>query len=145
MDEVREFGSGLVRLHEVVFRASAVSSLLAFESSCGPHSSGAEMEAGDYEVYVREFCDYRSVRILECSESVPLPEVFEDFSMQECVECRLIGYLEDPCFAEQIEFSRCRQERLSCVEFFGQDIDTSPGSVCYDLFVVLGLCITRER
>jgi len=127
-----------------MLRVYAVSFCLLSGGACGPHASGAEMEAGEFEVYIRAICEDRYARVLECSELVPVPERFEEFSVQGCVEVQAGDYLEDPCFAEQDEFFRCRHERLSCSEYFGQDIDTSPGSVCYEFYLVLGTCVARE-
>ncbi len=49
-----------------------------------------------------------------------------------------------PCFEETNEFGRCRLERLSCEDHYVMDIDTTPGSVCYDVFVAAGECVSRE-
>lgn len=107
---------------------------------CGPEVSLASHGA-DAEVYVRALCEDRLDKYVECAGYVP--ESHQGFSVEECIEAQTADF-DDPCFAENDEFFRCRDDRLSCEEYFDINIQTSPGSACYELFILVGDCLGRH-
>lgn len=85
-------------------------------------------------------CEDRLTKYQDCD---PDPEMFESITLEGC-----IGYqsdFDDPCFAEEDEFFRCRVERLSCDDYFDIDIDTRPGSPCFEFLVMTNECRLRHR
>lgn len=112
--------------------------LLLACAGCGPEVS--LNHGADADVYVRAICEDRCAKYDECIDLVP--EGTEDCSVERCVESQMIDF-SDPCFAEEDEFFRCRAERLSCEEYTDPNIDTSPGTICYEFLFAFGLC--RER
>lgn len=106
--------------------------------ACGPEVT-LDFDA-DAETYVRAWCEDRAAKYEEC---VPVVEQIErPFILEECIEDEL--EFDDPCFAEEIEFGRCRLERLSCEEYLDVQVDTRPGSVCYDSVVAAGRCRANQ-
>lgn len=108
-------------------------------ASCGSDVS-LSTEAADAEVYIRAVCEDRCAKWDDCA---PVPVSAERCSIQECIDFQWAG-LYDPCFAEEDEFFRCRVERLTCSEFFDLNIETSPGSACYEFLVLASECRLRH-
>jgi hypothetical protein len=104
--------------------------VLAVCTACRPEIT-LDFKA-DAETYIRALCEDRVAKYEECDPD------FEP-SLEECIE-NFRSDFDDPCFAELDEFARCLVERLSCEEFLDVHIDTSPGSICRDFFVVVGEC-----
>lgn len=128
-------------LHPIPFASGA--SLVPFMiagPACGPEVSLASQGA-DAEVYVRALCEDRLDKYVECAAYVP--ESHQGFSLDECIEGQTADF-DDPCFAENDEFFRCRHDRLSCEEYFAVNIQTTPGSACYDLWILVGDCLGRH-
>jgi len=90
----------------------------------------------DADVYVGTYCENRCAKYDECA---PIPEQFGECSVSSCIE-ELTDEFDDPCFAEWDEFRRCLIERETCDEYFDMNIQTHPGSICHDLFVVFSEC-----
>lgn len=108
--------------------------------ACGPEVSLASQGA-DAEVYVRAWCEDRLDKSVECAAHIP--EGYEEFTVADCIETQTAQF-DDPCFAEKAEFFRCRHERLSCQEYFDPNIQTPPGSACYDFRVLVLMCFERH-
>ena len=101
-------------------------------------------DGADAEVYARAVCENLCAKYDECS---PIPESFNTCTVPECIDSFFEKFEDpdEPCLIEGIELSRCRAERESCDEFFDAHLETSPGSICYDFFVVLVECASAYQ
>jgi len=122
-----------VHRHQVFASSLSISPvILPLCIACGPELS-LDLDL-DADHYIRVRCEDACARFDECA---PIPEIWGDCSVSDCIESPYTS-LDDPCFAHEDEFSRCRIERLSCDERFNVegDLGTSPGSACFEFLVV---------
>jgi hypothetical protein len=120
-----------------ISRSAEVASVVG-AVACGPHVL-VDHQA-DAEVYVQALCEETCSKYDECE---PDPVQFGECVVSECIE-NLSEDFNDPCFAEWDEFRRCQVERESCEEQFDVHIETRPGSVCHDVYVVYTTCRTEH-
>jgi hypothetical protein len=113
---------------------SVVGFCLIASAACGPDITVSH--EADAAVYTHALCEDICAKYDDCA---PIPDTFEDCTVESCVEFHSAGF-DDPCFAEEDEFFRCRFERLSCDEYFNAGIDAGPGSTCFDFLVVFNEC-----
>ena len=104
------------------------------------HSEISVPYEADANIYIQAVCEELCERYDECT---PDPELHGECVFSECVD-ELAASLDDPCFIEKIEMSRCRLERETCDEYFDTQLETNPGSVCYDLVLIAFGCIERH-
>ena len=107
-----------------IFRVLLVTSSVV---SCAPDDV-VEPRA-EAEVYILEYCEGR---IGKCEACSPVPESWDAAcDYDACVDAEWSRYDDIPCFQQELEFDRCRFERLDCSDYFAMTIDTGPSSQCY--------------
>lgn len=94
----------------------------------------------DAVVYVRAHCETICGKYETCA---PVPESYDECVVAECVEDRL-DRVDEPCWAEGAEFSRCRSERETCEDYFDATFQTGPESQCYEFVVAWSECLAEH-
>jgi hypothetical protein len=95
--------------------------------ACGATDDADPLEANAV-TYINGYCTELTDKAIECGE---LEEMDRDTRMEECIDFRIARYEETPCFMQEVEFGRCRAERVECADYT-ESIMSLPGTVCYE-------------
>jgi hypothetical protein len=96
-------------------------------AACRGTDDADPLEA-DAVTYIVGYCTELVDKEIECGE---LEETDRDTWMEGCIDFRTARQTEFPCFMQEVEFGRCRAERVECADYTESIMD-SPGTVCYE-------------